>query len=109
VSSGGDLDFRWVDTADALDEVLRELKSVERYAIDTEFHRERTYFPALALIQLAWNDEIAIVDPTVVDSRRLVELFDSDVEAVFHAAQQDLDVLGHAVAVSYTHLRAHET
>jgi ribonuclease D len=97
VSSGGDLDFRWVDTAEALDEVLRELKSVERYAIDTEFHRERTYFPALALIQLAWNDEIAIVDPTVVDSRRLVELFDSDVEAVFHAAQQDLDVLGHAV------------
>ena len=97
VSSGEDLDFRWIDTTDSLSEVLRAISGVERYAIDTEFHRERTYYPALALVQLAWDDQIAVVDPTAIDPRGLTELFESDVEAVFHAAQQDLDVLGHAV------------
>lgn len=97
MSAGGDLEFRWVDSAEALDDVLADLAQVDRYAIDTEFHRERTYFPALALVQLAWEGRIVIVDPTALDPRALGRLFDSDVEAVFHAAQQDLDVLGHAV------------
>lgn len=89
--------YRWVDTDAGVAEVIDELLQVERYAIDTEFHRERTYFPALALVQLGWDDQIALVDPLAVDVRAFDRLFQSDVEAVFHAAQQDLDVLTHAV------------
>ncbi|HEY5664145.1 MAG TPA: HRDC domain-containing protein [Ilumatobacter sp.] len=89
---------RWVDRQDEFEVVIDTLLEQPRYAIDTEFHRERTYFPALALVQLAWGDgELVLVDPLVVDVRALERLFDSDVEAVFHAAQQDLDVLTHAV------------
>jgi ribonuclease D len=90
---------RWIDQQDDLDEVVDALLSQPRYAIDTEFHRERTYFPALALVQLAWGDEgdLVLIDPLGVDISVLGRLFDSDVEAVFHAAQQDLDVLTHAV------------
>ena len=90
---------RWIDQQADLDEVVDALLSESRYAIDTEFHRERTYFPALALVQLAWGDhgDLVLIDPLGVDISVLGRLFDSDVEAVFHAAQQDLDVLTHAV------------
>ena len=37
---------RWVASAPAFDELCDEVASVPAYALDTEFHRERTYFPA---------------------------------------------------------------
>jgi ribonuclease D len=88
---------RWVDQQAELDAVIDELLARPAYAIDTEFHRERTYYPTLALLQLGWDDELVLVDPLAVDVTAFRRLFDSQVEAVFHAAQQDLDVLTHAV------------
>ena len=89
---------RWVDQQHELEQIIDELLTEQRYAIDTEFHRERTYFPTLALVQLGWGDgHLALVDPLAVEIGALRRLFESDVEAVFHAAQQDLDVLTHAV------------
>lgn len=89
----------WVDGRDALEAVVDELVSVERYAIDTEFHREKTYYPQLALVQVAWQDRIALIDPLAVDARHLARLFESDALAVVHAAQQDLEVLKHSCGV----------
>lgn len=86
---------RWVATQAEFDEVVDTLCAEERYAADTEFHRERTYYPKLALLQLAWADQIVLVDPLAVDLSSLRRLFASDAVAVFHAAQQDLDVLTH--------------
>lgn len=88
---------RWVDEQTEFETVIDELLTKPAYAIDTEFHRERTYFPTLALVQLGWDDELVLVDPLAVDVTAFRRLFESDVEAVFHAAQQDLDVLTHAV------------
>ena len=88
---------RWVDQQDELESIVIELLDQPRYAIDTEFHRERTYFPALALVQIAWPDNLVLIDPLALDITALRPLFESDVVAVFHAAQQDLDVLTHAV------------
>jgi ribonuclease D len=88
---------RWVDDQDELDAVVDELLAVDRYAIDTEFHRERTYYPTLALVQLGWGDQLVLVDPLALDITAMARLFESHVEAVFHAAQQDLDVLTHSV------------
>jgi len=98
VSDSDDIEFTWVDSTSVFADIVKELLACDRYAIDTEFHRERTYFPALALVQLGWGEgNIALVDPLAVDLAPLKELFESDVKAVFHAAQQDLDVLTHAV------------
>jgi ribonuclease D len=98
VSESDDIEFTWVDSTSVFADIVKELLACDRYAIDTEFHRERTYFPALALVQLGWGDgNIALIDPLAVDLAPLKELFESDVKAVFHAAQQDLDVLTHAV------------
>ncbi len=43
--------------------LVDELASEPAYAIDTEFHRERTYYPHLALVQIGWAGGIALLDP----------------------------------------------
>lgn len=83
----------WIDTRSGVKELALRLRSIETYCLDTEFHRERTYFPQLALIQINIADEIFIVDPTVVDLDIIATLFDNDALVILHAAQQDLDVL----------------
>jgi ribonuclease D len=89
---------RWVEHTDELEAVVDRLVTEPRYALDTEFHRERTYFPRLALVQLAWPGDLVLVDPLAVDATPLTRLFASPALAVVHAAQQDLDVLRHAVS-----------
>ena len=95
------LEYRWIDRQAEFEDLVVELLEQPRYALDTEFHRERTYFPKLALVQVAWHaddgQQLALVDPLSVDVARFSKLFDSEALCVIHAAQQDLDVLTHAV------------
>lgn len=90
----------WVEDNVTLDAVVDELLLAERYAIDTEFHREKTYYPQLALVQISWQDRIALIDPLAIDTQRLARLFDSNALAVVHAAQQDLEILKHSCGVA---------
>ena len=69
------------------------------YAIDTEFHRERSYFPRVALIQINNGSEIALIDPLAVDPEPLADLLQSSGVAVLHAASQDLEVFQHWAGV----------
>jgi ribonuclease D len=87
---------RLIDDAAGLGALLDELAAVDRYAIDTEFHRERTYYPRLAFIQLAWGGGVALVDPLAVDVLPLGAVFADGATAVFHAADQDLEILERA-------------
>ena len=88
-------DFQLIEDSAALDAWLANMAGVDLFALDTEFHRERTYFPKLALIQIAWGDPVQIVllDPLAVDLAPLGQLFGDGVEVVMHAAAQDLEVL----------------
>lgn len=88
-----------VTTQRSFTEVLDALGGSERFALDTEFHRERTYFPQLALVQVAWPDGLALIDPLAVDIGALRDVFSDAHEVVIHAADQDLEVLDHAVGV----------
>lgn len=76
-----------------LDRIVSSALASDRYAIDTEFHRERTYYPQVALIQLAWDDQIALIDPLEVDPKPLAALLESDAVCIVHAGVQDLEVL----------------
>jgi ribonuclease D len=85
-----------------LEEFIAEAHRAERYAIDTEFHRERTYYPDLALVQMQFRlpgapPRAALIDPKAVDVRCLGSLFASDVQALLHAPLQDFDVFEHDV------------
>jgi len=87
----------FVDDESALADVVREAATADLYSLDTEFHRERTYFPRLALVQLQWGATNVLVDPLAVDPRGLAPLLRSNGLAVLHASQQDLEVLQYAV------------
>lgn len=87
---------RLVEDADAFGEVVESLLDAPEYAVDTEFHRERTYYPTVALVQIKWADEIVLVDPLAVDLRPLALVLAGPGVAVMHAASQDLEVLQRA-------------
>lgn len=64
-------------------------------ALDTEFLREKTYYPQLCLVQVAAPEGDAIIlDPLSGDDMTDLEeaLFDPDVVKVFHAGRQDLEI-----------------
>ena len=85
--------FRWIGDDAAFAEVITDLATAEIYCLDTEFHRERTYHARLALLQLAWADQIVLVDPTTVDIGPLAKVLDGPGTCVMHAASQDLEIL----------------
>jgi ribonuclease D len=81
----------------SLRDVVSDAKNAQAYALDTEFHRERTYFPRLALVQLQWGRTNVLIDPLAVDPRGLADLLRGPGLAILHASQQDLEVLRYAV------------
>lgn len=88
-----------ITDASALTDLISMLLGVERYGLDTEFHRERTYWPRVALVQIAWPAHggipagTALVDPLAVDLAPLAEVLAGPGTMVAHAAEQDLEVL----------------
>jgi ribonuclease D len=63
--------------------------------VDTEFLRERTYWPELCLVQLAGETEVAVIDALApgLDLAPLGTLMaDPAVTKVFHAARQDVEI-----------------
>lgn len=67
----------------------------EFVTVDTEFMRERTYWPKLCLVQLGGADEVVAVDPLAkgIDLKPLYDLMaNPKVMKVFHAARQDVEI-----------------
>jgi len=95
---------RWIDTPDALAACIEELVREPRYALDTEFHGEKSYWPRLALIQIAWPNGVALIDPLAVDPAPLGEVLAGPGLMVAHAADQDLTILERACGRTPTHL-----
>ena len=95
-----------VTTESGLASLVDRLAGAAAYALDTEFHRERTYWPRLALVQVAWESatdgqqQVALIDPLAVDPRPLAEVLAGPSLMVAHAATQDLEVLSRACAAS---------
>ena len=88
-----EITYEWIDSDKDLTEFTQEALSESHFYLDTEFHREKTYFPQLALVQIATSQRIVIIDPLMVDMKLLRPLFDGPGMCVLHAAQQDLDVM----------------
>lgn len=85
--------FDWIARQRELDQLVDDLVDSDAYALDTEFHRERTYLPRLALVQVATRERIALVDPFAVDVAALKCAFESDATCTMHAGSQDLEIL----------------
>ena len=70
------------------------LADADFVAVDTEFMRERTYWPRLCLVQVAGPEEAAAIDPLAgLDLAPLFDLLRApQTVKVFHAARQDLEI-----------------
>jgi ribonuclease D len=92
----------YVSTTAELEHLVSSIKGAPVLAIDTEFLREKTYYPKLCLVQLATEDVEAIVDPLVVGdmSPLAAILTDGNTVKVLHAGVQDVETLLRAVDVT---------
>jgi len=84
-----------ITETEVLSEFCARLSQSSYITVDTEFMREKTYWPQLCLVQLANDDEAAAVDALAedIDLTPLLDLMANDqVLKVFHAARQDLEI-----------------
>lgn len=95
------VDFRWLGRGADLAAHCERWRRHQAVALDTEFVRERTFYPALGLVQIATPDEIALIDPQVIDNPEpLIELLrDPKVTKVLHACSEDLETFRHTWGV----------
>ena len=85
---------QFIDNQADLQQLCQQLSLSDWFAVDTEFLREKTYFPQLCLIQIATDDIIACVDPLKIGDLKpfLDVIYAEGKTVVFHAARQDLEL-----------------
>jgi ribonuclease D len=83
----------FITTKEEVDELSQKLSSETYIAVDTEFIRETTFYPKIALIQVATDKEGWLLDPTVLDESTLKPVFDvfrnPKILKIMHAAFAD--------------------
>ncbi|WP_456070435.1 ribonuclease D, partial [Haemophilus paraphrohaemolyticus] len=86
--------YLWVENEQQLAEVCQNARQVPAVALDTEFIRERTFYPKLGLIQLFDGKQVSLIDPTAIEdfSPFIALLADQNVIKVLHACSEDLEV-----------------
>ena len=89
--------FKLITENSALAEVCAFARQQSAVALDTEFVRTRTLYPQLGLVQLYAGDEVALIDPTLIQdfSPFIALLADDYVTKVLHACGEDLEVFQH--------------
>ncbi len=90
-----DASFQYIDTYHGLLEACNILKTSKVLCVDTEFHREKTYYPQFALLQVGSLDATFIIDPLKINDLtpfwRI--LLNPNTLKVFHAGRQDLEII----------------
>jgi ribonuclease D len=84
-----------IATTDDLAALCDRLAGETFVTVDTEFMRERTYWPELCVVQLAGASEVAVIDAEApgIDLAPLGRLLaDQRIVKVFHAARQDIEI-----------------
>ncbi|MEF9417876.1 ribonuclease D [Xanthomonas citri] len=81
----------WITHPSELTDRLQAARP-SRIGLDTEFIRERTYWPQLALVQMAIGEEILLIDPLIPGMNAALKewLIATDIVKVMHSASEDL-------------------
>lgn len=88
-------DYSFIDSSAALQQACTSLAGVDYITVDTEFLRDRTYWPVLCLIQVAGPKDAFIIDPMAKNmdlAPFLAVLNNPKILKVFHAARQDIEI-----------------
>lgn len=87
----------YINTPEQLHDLCERIAQAPWIAVDTEFLREKTYYPKFCLLQIATPTWVACVDPIVL--RDLTPVFDAiynpKIIKVFHSCRQDLEIFYH--------------
>ena len=90
---------RVITTSEDLAQFCATFGDEKFITVDTEFIRERTYFPQLCLMQVATSKEAVAIDPIAgpeMDLQPLYNAFANEaLVKVFHAAKQDIEIFVH--------------
>jgi len=95
MKKAADLTPEYIDSDEALNLACKQLRNAGTLCVDTEFHRESTYYPEFALIQIASRDACYLIDPVALsDLSPLWKLMHNpDILKVFHAPRQDMEII----------------
>jgi ribonuclease D len=87
-------DMLYIDTPDSLSDFCKQISKSDWIALDTEFLREKTYYPKLCLLQIATTETVACIDPLALDdlSPVLDILYDENIIKVMHSGRQDMEI-----------------
>ncbi len=88
--------MRIITTSEVLRETCTQFATHDFVTVDTEFMREKTFYPKLCLIQMACTSDEVIIDPQAdgLDLSSFFELMaDTGVVKVFHSARQDIEIM----------------
>lgn len=87
----------FIDNHSALNEFCEKIRHSQWLAIDTEFIREKTYYPKFCLLQVCNGEVAACIDPLSIEdlSPILDILYQENILKVLHAAHQDLEIFHH--------------
>ena len=85
-----------IETTGQLNDFCTSLAKQEFITVDLEFHREKTYYAKLGLIQVACPGDEAVIDPLAPNI--CLDVFFSllqnpAVTKVFHSYRQDIEIL----------------
>jgi ribonuclease D len=86
--------IQYINTPEQLAVLCEQIKKEPWLALDTEFLREKTYYPKFCLLQIATPEWVACVDPialTNLDSLFEV-IYSPSIVKVFHSCRQDLEI-----------------
>ncbi|MGB2335795.1 MAG: ribonuclease D, partial [Alcanivorax sp.] len=84
--------YLWCEDNQAISEWQGGLMAGTPLYLDTEFMRERTFWPQLALVQVHDGEQIRLIDTTRVDGPTLSPVFQQHI-LVMHACSEDLEAI----------------
>ncbi len=87
----------YVETPQQLEQLCRLLEGSEWLTLDTEFVREKSYYPQFCLLQVANGEVAACVDPLGLEDLEPLKslIYAPSMVKVFHAGRQDLEIFHH--------------
>ncbi|WP_126456683.1 ribonuclease D [Sulfuriflexus mobilis] len=90
-------DALYIDHDADLQHFCTQLAGSQWLSLDTEFVREKTYYPKLCLIQISNGEHLACIDPLAInDLAPLFDLlYDPAITKVWHACSQDMEIFAH--------------
>lgn len=87
-----DLPSRWVTTQEQLFNLLDEIDTCQRIALDTEFIKRDTFYPILALVQVNTGKGVYLLDVPKLYMDEFWEVIRDVPTLVLHACGEDLGI-----------------